>query len=192
MTENLETLRQAGFFKNFESLTDAELLETLRKRRKEEYSEMFGYDYTPADFSDLTELLLQDDTKFLDIDLEADVLNGNNVYVSVLQDFAKASNGHFNPIEVKEVWSSDEGPIEVSFLSNGEKIVFEPEYLDDWIDGQVFDVINVEMKKVCNETFMFCSGPKDEWFGQNVIHIRLTENEKQLLKEKLNWNFPDQ
>lgn len=190
MTSNLKILRKAGFFQDFESLSDAELLEAIRKKRKEEYSEMFGQDYEPEDFSHLIELLSQDDKKFLDIDLEADVLNGNNVYVSLLEDFAKASNGYFNPIDIKETWVSDEGPIEVSFSSNGQKIVFEPEYMEDWIDGRIFSLINDEMKKVCNEHFQVCSGPDDEWFGQNIIHIRVTEEEKLFLEENLNWNFP--
>jgi len=192
MTDNLGILRKAGFFKDYEALSDVELMDTLRKKRKEEYSKMFGYDYEPQDFSHLTTLLSQDDRKFLDIDLEADVLNGNNVYVSVLEDFAKASNGHFSPTNIEEVWDSDEGPIKVSFSSNGQQIIFEPEYLDDWIDGRIFEVINEEMKKVCNESFIVCLVPNDEWFGQNIIHVRLTEDEKQLLKEKLNWNFPEQ
>ena len=191
MIENLAILRQAGFFKDFKSLTDAALIDVLEKRREERYSTAFGYEYQPGHFSHLLQLLAEDNTKIIDIDLEADVLNGNDVYVSILETFAKASNGYFNPTNIKEIWNADEGPIKVTFLSNGHQITFEPEYMDDWIDGRIFNVINQEMKRVSNEVFFACSGPNDEWLGQNIIHIRLTDDEKQLLREKLGWNFSD-
>ena len=191
MTDNLTTLRQAGFFKEHAALTDDELIDLLAKKRKDEYSDMFGYDYEPEDYGHITELLALDDKKFLDIDLESDVCDGNNVYVSVLEDFSKASNGHFKPTNIEEVWDSEEGPVRVSFTSNGRQVVFEPEYMDDWIDGGVFDVINEEMSKTSNERFHVCAGPDEEWFGQNIIHIRLSQEEKQLLKDKLNWSFPE-
>lgn len=191
MIENLNILRQAGFFEEYKSLTDVELIDILKRRRKEDHSKLFGYDYEPDDYLSSTSLVSEDDKKFLDIDLEAGVMDGNDIYVHLLQDFARASNGYFNPTSIKEEWESDEGPIKVSFSSNGQVIIFKPEYIDDWIDGRVFDIVNEEMKKVSNESFIVCSGPDDDWLGQNIIHIRLTEEQKELLIKKMNWNFPN-
>jgi hypothetical protein len=191
MTDNLQILREAGFFKEYAMLSEDQLLETLRQKEKEKYSEIFGYEYEPARNVDLNRIAAQDNKKFLDIDLEADVCAENKVYTRLLGDFANASNGHFLPTDIKEVWSSDQGPISVTFISNGQNIVFEPEYNDDWIDGRLFEIINNEIKQVSNEGFVYCSGPNDEWMGQNIVLIRLTENEKSLLKEKLDWNFPE-
>ena len=187
---NLKTLRQGGFFKEYEKLSDKELLDTLHDIRRKEYSKIFEYDYEPEKIKDDHKLAVQDTKKFLDIDLEADVCAQNKVYTSLLEDFAKASDGHFSPTNIEEIWESEEGPIQLNFQSNGSDVTFEPEYMDDWIDGRVFDVINNEMKKVTDEKFCLCYGPNEEWFGQNAIYVRLSESEKQLLEKKLQWNFP--
>ncbi len=192
MTETISIIRQAGFFKKYGALSEDELLDTLYEIKKQEYSKMFGYDYTPERKTDIYSIVGQDPEKFLDIDLEADVCADNKVYSSLLAEISKASNGNFLPSDIEEIWNSEEGPIKVSFDSNGQIIIFEPEYMDDWIDGRIFEVINKEMKKVSNEYFHLCSGPNDEWFGQNAIYVRLTEAEKKLLIDKLEWRFPEE
>ena len=185
-------LRKAGFFSEYAELNDEELQNELKKKRKAQYSALMGYDYEPGDYTWLPQLLAEDKQKFLDIDLEADVCAGNNVYVSLITDFSAASNGHFLPADITETWQSEEGPIHVTFSCNGTRVSFEPEYIDDWIDGQIFTVINNEMQKVSNEKFLVCYGPNEEWFGQNIIHIRLTHEEKQWLENDLHWVFPEE
>ena len=192
MTDNLDILRQAGFFKAFASQSNEELLETIHTIRKEEYSQLFGRNYEPEKDLDLYQLAAQDDRKFLDIDLKAGVSAQNKAYIWLLEDFSQASGGHFKPADVQETWKADQGPIALTFSSNGKKITFEPDYMDDWIDGRIFEVMNNEMKSVCNEKFLLCSGPDDEWFGQNIVFIRLTSEEKELLVDKFDWNFPEQ
>ena len=192
MTENISLIRQAGFFKKYQSHTDTELLDKLYEIKKQEYSKLFGYDYSPERKNDLYSISQQDNEKFLDIDLEADVCADNKVYTSLLGDFSKASDGNFLPTDITETWATEQGPIKLSFISNGQLIAFEPEYMDDWIDDRIFKIINEEMKKVSDEFFYLCSGPNEEWFGQNVIYIRLTEIEKKSLEEKLEWKFPEE
>ena len=190
LSESITIIREAGFFRQYESLNEMDFLDTLHQIKKGKYSERFGSDYEPERKIDLYSIVGQDTNKFLDIDLEADVCTDNKVYIWLLNTFANASNGLFVPTNINEVWTTEEGPIKVSFISNGQAIIFEPEYIDDWIDGRIFEVINIEMAKVSNELFTLCSGPNDDWFGQNIIHIRLTHEEKNLLKNKLSWNFP--
>ncbi len=192
MFEELPILRQAGFFKEHAQLSDNELIEKLRQLRRDEYAKIFDHAYEPEDFSHIGQLLAYDAKKYLDIDLEADVAADNRVYVSVIERFSEASGGHFMPTDIEEMWESEEGLIRVSFTNNGERIVFEPEYHDDWLDGKVFTYINQEMQKVTDEHFLICAGPNEEWWGQNIIHIRLSEVEKQLLVHKLGWVFPRQ
>lgn len=187
---NLKTLRQAGFFKAYVNLSDKEVSDTLHENRRQQYAKMFGYAYEPELIKDDHKLALQDPSKFLDIDLEADVCAENKVYTSLLEDFASASNGHFSPANIEEMWESEEGPIRLRFQSNGSTVKFEPEYMDDWIDDQIFDVINSEMQKVTDEKFYLCYGPNEEWLGQNAIYVRLTKSEKKLLEEQLQWKFP--
>lgn len=189
MAEDISIIREAGFFKKYQTLTEEQLLNTLYEIQRELYTERFGYNYAPERKNDLYSIARQDHEKFLDIDLEADVCNGNNVYQSLLEEFSKASNNLFLPSEISETWNSDVGPIKLSFISNGQPVLFEPVYMDDWIDESVFEIINEEMRKVSNELFYLCSGPNNDWLGQNEIYIRLTANEKTLLEEKLGWNF---
>ena len=192
MIQNLKILRQAGFFKEYPNLSDNDLFNKLNEIRKLEYSKLFDRDYEPEPIKDFHQLAIQDEKKFIDMDLEADVCAENKVYISVLQQMAKASDGHFNPTDIEEIWSSDEGPIKVSFKSNNQIIEFSPEYMDDWIDERIFEVINDEMKKTSSDRFVLCYGPKEEWFGQNAIHIRLNDAEKSFLKKELNWSFPEE
>lgn len=139
----------------------------------------------------MLEFLSHGNEKFLNIDLEADVYAENEVYCWILNTFSEASNGYFMPTEIQENWITDKGPISVNFISDGKEITFEPEYMDDWIDSKIFDLINIEMKKKSNEFFILCSGPDDDWFGQNAIFIRLNEHQRDILKNTLNWNFPE-
>lgn len=192
MTDSISIIRRAGFFTQFQNLNNEELIDKLYELKKIKYSKMFGDDYSPERREDLYSIVSQDAQKFLDIDLEADVCADNKVYIEVLNYFANASNGKFTPTNISEVWESEEGPIKVVFDSNGQQITFEPEYIDDWIDGRIFGIIQTEIKKVSEENFHMCAGPNDDWFGQNLIYIRLTTDEKQVLKDKLSWNFPEE
>jgi hypothetical protein len=191
MGHDLKTLIEAGFFKEYSALTEEELLNTLYQQRIEEYSRISKREYDPGMNFSLLELLKMDNKKFLDIDLEADVCSGNKVYTHLLEMYSNASDGQFLPSEIEEVWDSPTGPIQVSFSSNGKRIIFNPEYLDDWIDEKIFNVINNEMKKTGDKFFFVCFGENDEWSGQNVIHIRLTTSEKKIIQEKFNWSFPE-
>ncbi len=189
MSHHLPILRKAGFFKEYQNLSDSELLETLYQIRKKEYAEIFELDYKPGRSYDDQGIAIQDKTKVLDIDLEADVQPGNEVYCKLLEAFTDASNGQFIASDMVETWRGDEGPLTVSFMSNGKKIKYDPAYNEDWIDGTFFNIICKEMAKGGNEQFHLCFGPNEEWAGQNVIYIRLTPEEKTILETELNWEF---
>ena len=77
------------------------------------------------------------------IDLEADVLDGNEVYVTTLKELGRISVGAFEPAEVTETWSSETGPIEVAFDIDGIQHELEPAYLEDWIDPGILTGINM-------------------------------------------------
>jgi len=192
MSLHVTTLREAGFFRDYQQLSDAEILELLREKKLRELSAIFGPAYEPEQISDDYQLAALDAKKFVDLDLEADVCAENRVYEWVLQTFSEASGGYFSPTNITELWAGEEGPISVSFFSNGSRQTFSPAYLDDWIDGRVFEVINREMQKTTAERFYLCYGPDGAWFGQNAIYVRLSQNEKELLQERLRWEFPQE
>lgn len=193
MFNQLPILRRAGFFERFAALSDVELVATLRQERKNFMSNIFEQEFDPGDYTHISELLAQDDKKFLNKDLEADVAAENNAYISVIEAFATLSNGAFNPINIKEFWHSETGPIEVSFKNDfGELIHFEPDYEDDWLHEKVFIVLVNELQKVTKKHFLICLGPNQEWFDQTVTYIRLNIEQKLILEDELNWYFPPQ
>ncbi|GAB3750709.1 hypothetical protein [Spirosoma pomorum] len=190
MFDDLSTLRQAGFFKEFNDLSDAELIAKLRQKKRNEHAPDLGFDHELDSYSNIGHLLAQDDKKYIHIDLETDVALGNNIYISIIETFSNASDGHFLPTNSQEIWQSDEGPIQISFSSNGEEIGFELAYYEDWLDEEVFTYINKEMRKMTHEQFFICVGPNEEWTGQTVVFIRLNDMEKHILEDKLKWIFP--
>lgn len=190
--EQIEIIKHAGFFKEYEDLTGEDLIKILHKEDQDRMLKLLGYEYDYSSYlTSIYNIITKDDKKLLQIDLEAEVCAQNKVYTLLLTWFSERSNGHFSPKNIEEIWYSEQGPIKLSFISNDETIIFEPKYLDDWIDSRVFTVINEEMKKNCNEYFYVCTGKNDEWIGQDIIMIRLTASEKLLLTEKLEWKFDD-
>ena len=174
--EAIPTLREAGFFSSQSALTDAEILAAAAGNGK-------------GGLVGIRRLLESDVQKCVHLDLEAGVSAENPVYARLLQTFAQASDGAFNPTGIEEYWGADDEPIEVRFTIGDRRVVFEPEYLDQWMDADIFEVINKEMAAVGTSKFEVCVGPKDAWFGQDVFFFRLMPEELQLLKEKLEWNF---
>ena len=74
---NLDTLRQAGFFKEYTHLNNDELLEMIHQRRKQSNSQLFGYEYEPERSKDDHSIAIEDTRKMLYMDLEADVCMKN-------------------------------------------------------------------------------------------------------------------
>lgn len=223
MTKDISTIRQAGFFKKYETLTDIQLLDalydvqkeayakrfskeefykkfriqtdtdrqlidTLYEKQKEHLQEHFGDAYLlPERRTDIYSIIQQDSDKCLQVD--PDVIIGCNAYVLLLKDFSKASNGHFLPSDIEEIWSSEEGPITVRFILNGQTTAIELEYLNYGFDESIIRLVNEEMKKVSDDQFYYCFGPNNEWVGTNLTYIRVTEDEKKLLIDELGWTF---
>lgn len=130
-------LRAAGLFAD-SSLDDAELGAEI----EEELQDEWGGSLTPSD--PLYELFVAelDRSRVWWRDLEADVFDGNDVYVAVLEELATISLGAFAPASVTESWASEVGPVTVSFELDGREHVLEPAYLEDWIDPTILDAIN--------------------------------------------------
>jgi hypothetical protein len=180
---DLSVLRKAGFFKAQAALTDEALLADLQQRLKER-------GYHDDDLQDAARLISTDDQKLLDIDMEADVMEGNQVYTDLLHSLARISDGHFNPADITETWESSEGPALIRFRQQDVAYSFTADYYDDWIDGSIFEQVNELMQATSDQYFYNCTGPDNEWAGQNIVLIRLTADEKALLEEHLGWEFP--
>lgn len=186
--DNIQTLRNAGFFEVYESMSDLEVYDTIYADRKRRYSEIFEKQYDPGMNLDAIQLAKCDRTKLLFIDLEADVAMDNNVYIEVINAFAILSNKKFEPTDIKEQWTSKTGPVEVSFKSNDSLIKFKPEYQNDWLHESVFKICQEELGRK-NIRITDCLSDDGYGYGQAIAIMRLSEKEQKTLENKLNWKF---
>jgi hypothetical protein len=191
MIHTLKILRQAGFFRQFSSLTDDEILDKIHEERKQTYSKVFGYPYDPGRNLSDQELASQDTKKVLHLDLEADVGKENQVYTWLLPRLGELSGRDNIITDVFEEWKSETGPIELTYKLYGDQKHSQPQYLDDWIDQTFIDTTLEEISEVIKEPFHICLGPEEEWFGQDVNYIRLTIEERKILEDELRWKFFD-
>lgn len=189
---NLSVLRRAGFFKEFASISDEELLNKIQERRKQEYSELFGHAYDPQELADDQRIAWEDKYKMLHMDLEADVCAENCSYTRLLEICDEVSGRQKLVTDIEEHWESATGPIRVHYQIDGQEQSYEPKYADDWIDQEFLDHILTQIAALIGEPFHLCLGPNQEWFGQDVNYIRLTIEERNILEEELGWKFFDE
>jgi hypothetical protein len=184
-------LRQGGLFENYEDLDDEKLTRTLIERAKRKYrvAEYDGFDkiFDPEGDSESFELHVAalDDTRVWWRDLEADILNGNNVYAQTVEEFGKLSGGFLRPAKIKEEWTSDEGPVKVSFWDSDTLRVFILKYYDDWYDTDFFQHMRSSLEDN-GSPYQFY---RHDRTGQDVFLIRLTEDEKERIEKKMKWRL---
>lgn len=186
--KNIEILRSVGFFERYENLTSTAVYESLHAQRVRDYSNMFEKPYDPGMDLNAFQLAEHDPTKLLFIDLEAGVIQGNEVYIMVIEAFRALSNHTFNPTEIQEIWQSETGPITVSFRTKDSLISFQANYQNDWLDERVFETCEHELQKR-GIRLVYCLSDDGAGYGQSIAIMRLTEEEQQVLEDQLNWKF---
>ena len=122
--------RELGFFQDRPSETVPETARRLADRFKAEW----GKSPNPNALGFDKVLLTYDEDRVWADDPEADVGCGNEVYVRVLPQWSFISLGCFRPTDIREVWHSQKGPVEVLFQLEGQQVKLSPKYLDDYID----------------------------------------------------------
>jgi hypothetical protein len=171
--------RKRGFFRDYEGMSDRELAAELEETHEIELREGFDPDFELVDL----ELLRWDKRRVWWEDTEADVLQGNNVYVEVLQRWGMISRGAFLPSDISERWQSREGPIDISFSLRGKKESINPRYLDDYIDMEIVPHIN---SLIADSPYRF---EIYEFFDQTAFVVVLDKDEKQWLQQERGWRF---
>ncbi|MCX6377570.1 MAG: hypothetical protein NTU88_16300, partial [Armatimonadetes bacterium] len=177
--EAVRYLRKMGFFSEYASLPDEELVSRLEQMYQENYE-------GPLDDSEGlldVDLLTFDKTRVWYQDIECDVDMGQDVYVWALERLAAISRGAFQPKNIKESWESEEGPIEVSFTLNGEKQVVHPGFNYDYLDSGILDDINRMIKD--SGYFFFIYPP----FAQSAFITVLTMKELRKLITERRWEW---
>lgn len=115
-------------------------------------------------------------------DLEADVADGNEVYVETLDGWAAISEGAFDATAITENWESRDGPVTISFALGGEPRELNPAYLEDWIDPGILGSINDLIAPSGRRFELYKS------FDQTAFVMALTEVERQALEAR-GWCF---
>ncbi len=113
-------------------------------------------------------------------DTEADVGKGNDVYVKVLKQWAQISRGAFNPTDIVETWNTEEGPVKLQFILNGDKVILYPQYMNDFIDVGILKKINT---KIAGSGYQFAVVAID----QQVFVTALNEKELAKISNERLW-----
>lgn len=176
--ERVAALRAIGLFADRTEMSD----EALAGEVDAGIEELWGTDLTADDpLRDLA-VAEQDRDRVLWIDLEADVVAENEVYVQTLADLAAISAGAFRPADVAETWAGETGPIAVTFELDGEPRTLRPAYIDDWIDPMILVAVN-ELIADSGRRFELYKA-----FDQTAVVMALTDAEREALESR-GWCF---
>lgn len=171
-------LRALGLFADRSSTDDAALATEVQAGISDQWGDAIG----PGDALLDLAAAEQDTQRVWWQDLEADVLNGNDVYVETLQGWAAISEGAFKPTSIREHWASSEGPVTISFSIDGVSHEIQAHYLDDWIDPGILEPINALIAPSGRRFQLYKS------FDQTAFVMALTDPERQGLEAR-GWCF---
>lgn len=176
--ERAIALRDAGLFARRAALSDVALGEAVQAEIEAAWVSDIEVD------DPLIELLVaeRDTDRVWWQDLEADVADENQVYVSTVQDWAAISAGAFEPSDISESWASDSGPVTVAFSLGGKAHELHPEYHEDWIDPMIAAAIN-ELIAPSGRRFEIVKA-----FDQTAFVMALTADERGALESR-GWCF---
>ena len=178
-SETIAYFRNLDFFDSYRDKKDDEIYKIINQK----YNEEWGMELNPEDkFYDLNILRFDTDRVWWE-DTEADVCKDNKVYTKVLYDIQKISRGSFNIVDIEEKWESETGPVNISFKLNEKEYFLNPQYMDDYIDINIFKQINEYIKDTEFRIEVF------EPFDQTAFVIALNNEEKQKLINERNWDF---
>ena len=179
LSHSVNRFRALGFFGDNENISDEELAELING----EHLALFGENIDPqGPFSDLL-MLSYDKNRVWWEDTEADVLNGNNVYVDFINALSRISRGEFSPGKIIETWETEDGPVYVQFLLHGERITINPKYIYDYIDVEIISDINKLLPSEKGKFELY------KPFDQTAFILMLSKDEKIQLQKKRGWKF---
>ncbi|HLE96841.1 MAG TPA: hypothetical protein VI997_05670 [Candidatus Thermoplasmatota archaeon] len=171
--------RAAGFFPVHESDAAAEAY--VREALRSEYGrteELSGTEDPEA-----TLLGLDPDRVWAE-DLEQDVMKGNGMYEAIVRKFAAISCGLLDVDAIAEVWETEDGPVHVRAVVNGEKRTFDARGMGDWYD---FDAVLAAFDSwIAGTGHRYRSAVAP---GQDGIAIVLTDAEAARLSADRSWDF---
>ena len=187
-TETLEHRVQyfldLGLLKNNNTQTFDDIVQKISAKYVEDWGQDYDKDQQFKNDTLMLDLLLlkYGDGKVWQQDTEADVLNGNAVYIQTISEWSAITDGEFPPLNIEENWASDIGPIKITFMVNGMFHSIAPDYFEDYLDMGLLKKINQLL--VDTETKFEMLKP----FDQTAVVLWLNHTTKKSLKKR-GWKF---
>lgn len=178
IAERAIAMREIGLFADRAALSDQALGTTIEQAVADAWG---APDEIPQNLLDLA-VAEQDHARVWWRDLEADVVDGNDVYAETLAEWAEISVGAFEPTGITETWDGAEGPVIVEFDQNGTRRFLAPAYLEDWIDPGILVGINDLIAGSGRRFELYKS------FDQTAFLMALTDDERRALEAR-GWCF---
>lgn len=177
LSEAVRYFRSLGFFES--ALSDDQVGEEIKAYWRGEWDEFLA---GTRDRPSADQLLLVADTKRVWWhDLEG-VYQGANFYVDVLNEWAAISRGQFFPEQIQESWHGEDGPVEVSFVLNGNRHSFVHRS-GDFLEHEILQLIN---QALASTRFRYEVATD---YGDSNWIAMLDQNEKQRLQRERGWHF---
>jgi hypothetical protein len=171
-------LRKLGLFGDRAGLSDEDLSAEVTAALSDTWGDV---DQIPDRLVDLA-VADQDRHRVWWRDLEADVVQENEVYAQTIAEWGEISEGDFLPTDIVETWSGDTGPVVVTYTLAGVEQRLTPAYLEDWIDPTILVPINGSIA---------ASGRRFELykaFDQSAFVMALTGDERAAFEAR-GWCF---
>ena len=176
--DRVAALRAIGLFADRAGADDA----TLASEVEAGITEFWGDALEPDDPQMDLIVAEQDDQRVWWRDLEADVIDGNDVYVTTLEEIGAVSVGAFEPEDISETWTSDEGPVTITFATDGQPHEISAAYFDDFIDPGILAPINALIASAGRRFEIYKA------FDQSALVMALTDAERTGLEAR-GWCF---
>lgn len=179
LREALAFYRNLGFMPEHEGKSDDEVFETVKARLERDW----GDSLAGADGASL-ELFLAESmpSRIWWRDTEADVFMDNHVYEEVLGEWARISNGAFQPENITEHWDSEQGPLRITFDLDGQPRELHPAVQDDWLDMNIVAEINRMIESTGRRFAMHVP-------DQTAVLMCVTPDERRRLENERGWSF---
>jgi hypothetical protein len=179
--------RAIGLFADRVGLSDADLATEIEEGLIKDWGDPGSSDEPslpiPPD-DPLLDLLVaeRDGSRVWWSDLEADVADGNDVYVETITALGDISVGALEPADVSETWASETGPVTIEFTADGAPHELQPAYIEDWIDPGILVGLN-ELIEGSGRRFELVKA-----FDQTAFVMALTSAEREAFEAR-GWCF---
>lgn len=176
--DRVAALRDIGFFADRADRSDAELAAEVEA----DLAGLWGDSLAPDDpILDLA-IAETDRSRVWWRDLEADVVEENQVYTETVAAWGDISVGTFAPEGIEEAWDGPTGPVHIRFSHAGADVELRPAYLEDWIDPMIVIGVN-ETIAASDRRFHIYKA-----FDQTAYVLALTDDELRALEAR-GWCF---